>query len=100
MRCILIIEKILIGGDFNGHIDTTSGDFDDVYKEFHFGERNRGGMSLLDFATTFEVVIANSCFSKRENHLVTFHSSKGKTQIDYLLLQKDARGLYKDARLF
>lgn len=53
---------------------------------FGFGERNGGGTSLLDFAESFELVIANSCFPKMKNHLITFQSMVPKTQIDYLLL--------------
>ncbi|KAG5571039.1 hypothetical protein H5410_060805 [Solanum commersonii] len=88
-------RKIVIGGDFNGHIGAISNGFDDVHGGFGFGERNGGGTSLLDFAKVFELVIANSCFPKKENHLVTFRSSVAKTQIDYFLLRKGDRGLCK-----
>ncbi|XP_049382987.1 uncharacterized protein LOC125847406 [Solanum stenotomum] len=98
VRGIPITEKIVIGGDFNGHIGATSNGFDDVHGGFGFGERNGGGSSLLDFAKAFELVIANSCFPKKENHLVTFRSSVAKTQIDYLLLRKGDRGLVKDCK--
>ncbi|KAG5612340.1 hypothetical protein H5410_023621 [Solanum commersonii] len=67
VRGILNTEKIVISGDFNGHIGATSNGFDDAHEGFGFGERNGGGTSLLDFAKAFELVIANSCFSK-ENH--------------------------------
>ncbi|KAG5576479.1 hypothetical protein H5410_056613 [Solanum commersonii] len=73
--------------------------FDDVHGGFGFGERNGGGTSLLNFAKAFELVIANSCFPKKENHLVTFRSSVAKTQIDYFLLRKSDRGLCKDCKV-
>jgi len=72
VRGIPNIEKIFIGGDFNGHIRVTSSGFVDVHGGFDFGERNGEGSSLLDFAKAFELVITNSCFPKRENHSVTF----------------------------
>ncbi|KAG5605655.1 hypothetical protein H5410_027147 [Solanum commersonii] len=99
VRGIPNTEKIIIGGDFNGHIGKTSNGFDDVHGGFGFGERNGGGTSLLDFTKAFELVIANSCFPKKENHMVTFHSSVAKTQIDYLLLRKGERGLLKDCKV-
>ncbi|KAG5590370.1 hypothetical protein H5410_040884, partial [Solanum commersonii] len=99
VRGISNTEKIVIGGDFNGHIGATSNGFDDVHGGFGFGERNGGGTSLLDFAKAFELVIANSCFPKKENHLVTFRSSVAKTQIDYFLLWKGDRGLFKDCKV-
>ncbi|KAG5580523.1 hypothetical protein H5410_051150 [Solanum commersonii] len=95
VRGIPNTERIVIGGDFNGHIGATSNGFDDVHGGFGFGERNGGGTSLIDFAKAFELVIANSCFPKKENHLVTFRSSVAKTQIDYFLLRKGDRGLCK-----
>ncbi|KAL3332280.1 hypothetical protein AABB24_032729, partial [Solanum stoloniferum] len=66
VRGIPNTEKIVIGGDFNGHIGATASGFDDVHGGFGFGERNGGGTSLLDFAKAFELVIANSCFPKKE----------------------------------
>ncbi|XP_049378088.1 uncharacterized protein LOC125842834 [Solanum stenotomum] len=99
VRGIPITKKIVIGGDFNDHIRETFNGFDDVHGGFSFGERNGGGTSLLDFAKAFELVIANSCFSKKENHMVTFRSSVAKTQIDYLLLRKGDRSLVKDCKV-
>ncbi|WMV36648.1 hypothetical protein MTR67_030033 [Solanum verrucosum] len=99
VRGIPSTERIVIGGDFNGHIGATASGFDDVHGGFGFGERNGGGTSLLDFAKAFELVIVNSCFPKKENHLVTFRSSIAKTQIDYLLLRKGDRGLCKDCKV-
>ncbi|KAG5573068.1 hypothetical protein H5410_062834 [Solanum commersonii] len=99
VRGIPNTEKIVIGGDFNGHIGATSNGFDDVHGSFGVGGRNGGGTSLLDFAKAFELVIANSCFSKKENHMVTYRSSVAKTQIDYLLLRKGDKGLCKDCKV-
>ncbi|XP_016481669.2 uncharacterized protein LOC107802651 [Nicotiana tabacum] len=57
--------KNLTGGDFNGHIRATSGGYDGVHSGFGFGVRNGGGTSLLDYAKAFDLVIANSCFTKK-----------------------------------
>nr|XP_016445153.1 PREDICTED: craniofacial development protein 2-like [Nicotiana tabacum] len=66
---------------------------------FDFGDRNAGGTLLLDFAKAFELVIANSSFPKREEHLVTFQSTVVKTKIDYILLRRCDRGLCKDCKV-
>nr|XP_009760137.1 PREDICTED: craniofacial development protein 2-like [Nicotiana sylvestris] len=92
-------EKLFIGGDFNGHIGSTTGGYGEVHGGFSFGERNGGGTSLLDFAKAFGLVIANSTFSKREEHSITFQNAVAKTQIDYLLLKKCDRGLCKDCKV-
>nr|XP_016447224.1 PREDICTED: craniofacial development protein 2-like [Nicotiana tabacum] len=90
-----LAEKLFIGGDFNGHIGSTTGGYGEVHGGFGFWERNRGGTSLLDIAKAFGLVIANSSFSKREGHLVTFQNLVTKTQIDYRILRRCDIGLYK-----
>ncbi|XP_060200282.1 uncharacterized protein LOC132628518 [Lycium barbarum] len=99
VRSIPQTEKLVIGGYFNGHIGSTSGGYGDVHGGFSFGDRNEGGVSLLDFANAFELVIANSSFRKREGHLVTHRSAVAKTQIDYLLLRKGDKGVCKDCKV-
>nr|XP_016455066.1 PREDICTED: uncharacterized protein LOC107779207 [Nicotiana tabacum] len=96
---LMTIKLVVGGGDFNSHIGTTSGGYDDVHGGFDFGDRNGGGTSLLDFARAFDLVIANSSFSKKREHLVTFRSSVAETQIDYLLCRKYDRGLCTDCKV-
>ncbi|XP_060217085.1 uncharacterized protein LOC132644513 [Lycium barbarum] len=72
-------KKLFMGGDFNGHIGSTSGGYDEEHRGFGLGVRNGGGVSLLDFAKAFGLVVANSRFPKREQHLVTFRSSTAAT---------------------
>ncbi|XP_070034878.1 uncharacterized protein [Nicotiana tomentosiformis] len=64
-----------------------------------FGDRNGGGPSLLDFARAFDLVITNSSFSKKREHLVSFQSSVAETQIDYLFYRKYDRGLCTDCKV-
>ncbi|XP_070014229.1 uncharacterized protein [Nicotiana sylvestris] len=99
VRSIPPSERLFIGGDFNSHIGLSADGYTEVHGGFGFGERNEGGTSLLDFAKAFNLVIANSCFPKREEHLVTYQSSVAKTQIDYLILRGCDRRLCKDCKV-
>ncbi|XP_070039795.1 uncharacterized protein [Nicotiana tomentosiformis] len=96
---VLHAEKLFIEGKLNGHIGSTAGGYGEVHGGFAFGERNKGGTSLLDFAKAFGLVIANSRFLKREGHLVTFQNAVAKTQFDYLLFGRCDRGLCKDCKV-
>ncbi|XP_047263697.1 uncharacterized protein LOC124896212 [Capsicum annuum] len=96
MRGVPSFEKIIVAGDFNGHIRALSGGFGDVHGGFGFGERNGEGTALLDFARSFGLVVVNSSFPKKDDHLITFRSATAKTQIDFLLLRKGNRVLCKD----
>jgi len=66
---------------------------------FGYRERNNGGVSVLDFAVAYELLVVNSFFKKNENHLVTFKSGSIKTQIDYFLTRADNRRLCKDCKV-
>ena len=48
---------------------------------FGHGERNSGGVVILDLAIAFNLTIVNSLF-KKEDHLVTFRSCSSKTPTD------------------
>ncbi|XP_075103438.1 uncharacterized protein LOC107789281 [Nicotiana tabacum] len=84
VRSIPHTKKLFIGRDFNSHIGASARGYDDVYDGYGFGDRNEG---------------ANSSFPKREEHLVTFRNSMGKTQIDYLLCRKYDKGLCTDCKV-
>ncbi|XP_016576296.1 uncharacterized protein LOC107873877 [Capsicum annuum] len=98
VRGVPSLEKIFIGGDFNGHIGSSQLGYD-VHEGFGFGVRNDEGAALLDFARAFGLVVVNSSSPKKEEHLVTFHSRVAKTQIDFLLLRKEDRALCKDCKV-
>ena len=48
------------------------------------GERNKEGDRVVEFANTFDLVIANTCFTKTRNQLITFKSGNSESQIDYI----------------
>nr|XP_016509857.1 PREDICTED: craniofacial development protein 2-like [Nicotiana tabacum] len=73
------IERLFIRGGFNGHIGSTACGYGEVHGGLGFGERNGGGTSLLDFAKAFGLVIANSSFPKRGEHLVRFPLRLGES---------------------
>jgi len=92
-------EKLFIGGNFNDHIGADSDGYDAVYGGFGLGERNTGGVSVLDFTVAYELLVVNSYFKKKEDHLVNFKSDSFKTQIDYFLMRADSRRSYKDCKM-
>ncbi|XP_047260116.1 uncharacterized protein LOC124892997, partial [Capsicum annuum] len=49
-------DKLFIGGDFNGHIRSSSRGYDDVHESYGFGIRNAKGVALLNFAWVFGLV--------------------------------------------
>ena len=76
IRAVPSSEKLFIGEDLNGHVGTTSADFEAVHGGFGYGNRNQEGEEVLDFAVAFDLMIANTFFRKRESNLVTFSSGQ------------------------
>ena len=89
VRAVPTSEKLFIGGDLNGHVGTSSAGFEAAHGGFGYGSRNQEGEVVLDFAIAFDLMIANTLFSKRQSHLVTFRSGQYSSQIDFVLTRRD-----------
>ncbi|XP_074362233.1 uncharacterized protein LOC141702457 [Apium graveolens] len=70
-----------------------------IHGGFGFGTRNRNGWDLLEFSLEHELVIANSCFKKMDDHLINFRIGGYNSQIDYLLMRKGNMDC-KDCKVF
>ena len=93
-------QRLIIGGDLNGHIGAGADGYAGVHGGFGFGVRNDEGRSILEFATAHDLVVANSFFKKRDVHLITFQSGGHNTQIDFLLVRKSDLRACRDCRVF
>ena len=82
-----VTEKLLIGGELNGHVGTTNIWFEGVHGDFRYGDGNQEGRDILDFAIAYNLLVANT-FSKRQSHLVTFSSAQHSSQIDFVLTRR------------
>ena len=81
-------EQLIISGGWNGHIGSHSTAFEDVHGGQALGKRNHEGERLLEFAVANELVVGNSWFKKKFEHLVTYQSGDCKSQIDYIMYEK------------
>ena len=49
MNKVVRSKKVLVGGDFNGHVGSGMGGFEEVHGGFGIGQINDGGIRLLDW---------------------------------------------------
>lgn len=49
-----------------------------------FATRNATGEAMLDFAATYNLVVPNTCFKTRDEHIIIFKSGPNMSQIDFL----------------
>ena len=91
--------KAFVCRDFNGHIGRNADNYNPVHGGFGLGARNEGGENLLEFALAKELVIANSIFRKKYEHLITYKSGGHATQVDNCLVRKGDRGACLDCKV-
>ena len=94
-------EILILIGDWNGHVGKSNDGYEGVHGGHGWGdkrneEHKRDYWSSLWPATWS---LATSVSKKRPNHLITFTSSDGKTQIDYVLFRKTFRKHVKDVKI-
>ncbi|XP_016553314.1 uncharacterized protein LOC107852752 [Capsicum annuum] len=99
VRSVPSSKKIIIAGDFNGHIEVLSEGYEDMHGDFCFSDKNGEEAALLHFVRTFGLVVVDSSFPKKKDHLITFRNVIDKTQIDFLLLRKEDWVLCKDFKV-
>ncbi|XP_057518406.1 uncharacterized protein LOC130799322 [Amaranthus tricolor] len=75
-------------GDFNGHIGKEAVNCNSVDAGFGYDVRNESGEILFEFALAKKLVIANSIFRMKDEHLITYKSGRHAMQIDYCLVRK------------
>ncbi|KAL6582640.1 hypothetical protein OROMI_004718 [Orobanche minor] len=80
-------EKLIIGGDLNGHVGVSRDGFESVHGGFGFGDWNEAGNGILDFALAYDLGIMNTWFEKRDSHLVTYRNGGTASQIDFFLVR-------------
>ena len=99
MNKLVTSEKVLVGGDFNGHIGSDMGGFEEVNGGFGIGQINDGGIRLLDWAVVKGLRLINTCFQKRKSRLITFRSGETEPMIDYILANNKYRSSVKDVKV-
>ena len=89
-------EVLVIGGDLNGHVGKDCDGYDEVHGGHGYGERNEEGEKILDMAQRKELLVCNTGYRKKEEHLITFSSGGRTSQLDYILIKQSKVKNVKD----
>ena len=65
--------------------------FEEVHGGQAIGKRNTAGERILEFAFANKLVVRNTWFKKKLEHLDTYQSGKAATQIYFILYQPSFR---------
>jgi hypothetical protein len=82
-------EKFLIRENLNGYASTARRGFEKLHENFGYGEHNQEGEEILNFATAYDLIVANTFFKKKKSHLITFNNDQHSSQIDFILVRRE-----------
>lgn len=89
--------EIIVAGDINGRVGKADQTYTVIGKH---GEeaRNNNGKRLLDFCTTYDMIVANTFYQHRDIHKYTrVEANRGERSIiDYILVERQNRSMIRD----
>ena len=92
-------ETLVICGDLNGHIRKLVNGYEGVYSGYSYGLRNKESEHIIEFAAAHNLVVGNSYFTKKDNHVTTYQSGGTSSQIDYILVRRSDFKLVRDIKV-
>ena len=94
-------ELLIPCGDLNGHVGRAGTEYREVHGGMGYGrsEPDVEGERILEYALAFGLLLGNTCFKKRDSHLITYKSGNAATQIDFILFPRAMRKLVTDVKV-
>ena len=80
-------EFLIPCGDWNGHVGSTGSGYKEVHGGYGYGkpDPDSEGERILEYALAYDLFLSNTCFKKRDSHVITYRSGNTATQIDFVL---------------
>ena len=91
-------EVVIVAGDMNGHAGKGIGGFNGMHRGKGYGNRNQDGERLLESCESLDLVLTNTFFIKKSEHLVTYKSGEHRSQIDYIIVRRRDQARVKDCK--
>ena len=66
-------EKLIVAGDFNGHIGCQRNQVESVIGAFSVGDRNDEGSRIIDYSLLKRMAVMNTFYKHRESHKWTYY---------------------------
>ena len=81
-------ETLMISGDFNGHVGPMVDGYEGVHGGHGYGLRNTEREPILEFVVVHDLVLENTYFHKKDNHLIIYYLRGNSSQIDHTPVRK------------
>ena len=90
---------VVLAGDLNGHVGASADGYVGVHGGFGYDRRNLEGEYILEDCVALDMVVCNTKFRKRVNHLITYSSGGTSSQIDYFLISRNDFKSVRDVKV-
>ena len=83
-------EFLIPCGDWNGHVECTGSGYGSVYRGCGYDNSDHDIEIewILKYLLAYKLLLGNTCFKKRDSHLIKYRSGYTATVIDFLLFRK------------
>ncbi|VDL64750.1 unnamed protein product [Nippostrongylus brasiliensis] len=92
-------DFLTVAGDLNGHVGTERRGLERVHGRRRIGCKNEDGERIIDLAVSNDLAICSTFFAKRKSQKVTYSSQGRRTEIDYILVRRQALKTVKDVKV-
>ena len=82
--------------DWNGLLDSTGSSYIEVHEGYGHGKLDPDSEGILEYALVYDLFLSNTCFKKRDSHLITYRSSNTATKINFVSFRKSLLKLVMD----
>ena len=73
-------DRLIICGDMNGHVGCDRAGYEEVIGHHSIGDRNDGGIRIIDFAIANNLSIMNTYYQHQESHKWTWYRYNNEQQ--------------------
>ena len=98
LQKISVNEELIVCGDMNCHVGSTSEGFKLVHGGRGYGVRNAEGEAFLGFVMAMGLAVVNTWFDKRDSQKITFESGGNRTVVEYVLIRRVRLSMVKDIK--
>ena len=89
-------EYLIPCGDWNGHVGSTGSGYKEVHGGYGYGkpEPDSEGERILEYALAYDLFLGNTCFKKRDSHLITYRSGNSNPDRLHVISKEPAQTCY------
>lgn len=92
-------EELIVAGDLNGHVGRERVGYERWHGGETLGQRNYEGESILEITRMYDLMISNTFFRQKDEHLLTLRNGIYSSVIDYIMVRRESLRNVKNCKV-